>query len=134
LIYRKKQNKNGTAQTIIGWHGVQPQQLTNMEQAQWVLNVQSPQPSDSLLEATGEAIGNNAAHEIAHELSNAFPKKIVGGMGLDDSSIDTYNSGSCDGSIAPWVYTGVGTDGQTPIHWESGNADTSLANILGRKN
>jgi len=58
----------------------------------------------------------------------------VGSFGLDDSSMDTYNAGSCDGSNAPWVFTGVGTDAnKTPIHWEHGNADVSSTNILGNK-
>jgi hypothetical protein len=84
-----------------------------------------------MLEDLGEAIGNNAAHEIAHQLVNRLSTSglIVNGMGLDDGSIDTYNGGNCND---PSVFTGVSADGQTAIHWGSA-ADTSLANILGRR-
>lgn len=106
----------------------------NMSQAQYAVNITNGNPSNTLLQAIGEGIGNNAAHEIAHQLKNRFSSKVVGGFGLDDTSIDTYNSGSCDGSNASWVFTGIGTDtNKTPIHWEQGNADVSLMNILGKK-
>ncbi len=84
----------------------------------------------NLVEAVGEGVGNNAAHEIAHQLSNTFLSsgKIIHGMDLDDSSHDTYNASDCHGATAPWVYTG--SDGTSPIHWES-DADRSLLNILG---
>ena len=52
-------------------------------------------------------------------------------MGLHDASVDTYNGGSCRGIDNPWVFTGVGTDGQTPIHWGT-DADVSLTNIFGK--
>lgn len=108
----------------------------NMSQAQYALNMTNGGVTDTLLKAIGEGIGNNAAHEIAHQLKNLFSRfgKVVGNMGLDDDSVDTYNGASCDGSKDPWVYTGVGTDAdKTPIHWEMGNADVSLRNILGNK-
>ncbi len=109
----------------------------NMSQAQYAVNVTNGSPTGTLLQAIGEGIGNNAAHEIAHQLKNRFLNsgKIVGaGLWMDDNSLDTYNSASCDGSNASWVYTGVGTDAnKTPIHWEQGNADVSLTNILGNK-
>jgi hypothetical protein len=105
----------------------------NMSQAQYATNSTNGSPTNTLLQAIGEGIGNNAAHEIAHQLKNGFPSKVVGGFGLDDNSTDTYNSSSCDGTNAPWVFTGVGTDpNRTPIHWEAGNADASLTNILGK--
>jgi hypothetical protein len=109
--------------------------LVNMEQAQWALNLKTGQPPPSLVQATGEGLGNNAAHEIAHQLNNdtRFAFKVVGGLGLDDSSIGTYNAATCAGLDAPWVYTGVGTDGVTPIFWETNNAAQSLTNILGNK-
>lgn len=61
-------------------------------------------------------------------------KVVAGGTWMNDSSTDTYNGAACDGSNDPWVFTGVGTDpNKTPIHWELGNADVSLTNILGKK-
>jgi hypothetical protein len=85
-----------------------------------------------MLQELGEAIGNNAAHEIAHQLVNRWSAsgKVIGGMGLHDGSVDTYNGASCND---PSVFTGVSTDGKTPIHWGS-DADASLTNILGKKN
>jgi hypothetical protein len=109
--------------------------LINMEQAQWALNLQVAQPTQDILQAIGEGIGNNAAHEIGHQLTTGFTPagEVVGGMGMDDASQNTYNGASCNGATNPWVFTGVGTDGQTPIHWGT-NADQSLTNILGKKN
>jgi hypothetical protein len=107
----------------------------HVTEAQYAVNQTAGNPTQSLLQAIGEGIGNNAAHEIAHQLYNefaAFGNKIVNGMGQHDGSTDTYNGGSCKGSAAPWVYTGVGPDG-TPIHWGS-DADQSLLNVLGRRN
>jgi hypothetical protein len=106
--------------------------LVNMETLQWALNLQTAQPTDRMLQELGEAIGNNAAHEIAHQLVNRWSPsgKVVGGMGLHDGSVDTFNGSGCKD---PSVFTGVSTDGKTPIHWGS-NADTSLTNILGKKN
>ena len=51
---------------------------------------------------------------------------------MHDSSVDTYNGGSCNGDTNPWVFTGVGTDGVTPIHWGA-DADQSLTNIFGKR-
>jgi hypothetical protein len=110
--------------------------------AQIAVNIGISNPTQAqlnqLAQAIGEGIGNNAAHEIAHELVTRYlaSGKILNGMDLDDQSLDTYNGGDCGGSTAPWVYTGSGNDGvhpgQTPIHW-SPNADQSLANIYGRR-
>jgi hypothetical protein len=103
-----------------------------MEQAQWALNLQTSQPTEGIVESIGKAIGNNAAHEIAHQLVTVYlpTGKIIGGMGLDDNSIDTYNSGmGCTGLDTPWFYTGIGTDG-VGIHWGP-SAVTSLTNIYG---
>jgi len=116
--------------------------VTNMTFAQIAINIQISNPTpaqlNQLAQAIGEGIGNNAAHEIAHELVTRYlaSGKIVNVMDLDDQSLDTYNEGDCGGSTSPWVYTGSGNDGvhpgQTPIHW-SPNADQSLANIYGRR-
>jgi hypothetical protein len=93
---------------------------TNMLQAQWALNVVINSPQDltralkraDLIAAIGAGIGNNAAHEIAHQFFQDT-------SGMDDNSIGTYNGQGCDGSRDPWVYTGLGTDkNKTPIHWE----------------
>jgi hypothetical protein len=98
-----------------------------MEQAQFALNLQTAQPPDSLLQAIGEGIGNNAAHEVAHQLvtQNGNSGKIVAGMGLHDGSTDTYNGGNCSD---PAVFTGV--QNGVAIHW--GNAAVqSLTNLFG---
>jgi hypothetical protein len=44
----------------------------NMGQAQFALKQTNGTPTDSLLQAIGEGIGNNAAHEIGHQLRNRF--------------------------------------------------------------
>ena len=107
----------------------------NMMQAQHAVNVTTATPTptqlETLVKAIGEGIGNNAAHEIGHQLVNAFTRaqKIVAGADMDDGSVDTYNGSSC---ADPAVFTGVGTDGLTPIHWSS-NADQSWTNIFGKR-
>jgi hypothetical protein len=91
-----------------------------MTQAQYALNLQTAAPpNQTVFQAIGAGIGNNAAHEIGHQL----------GVAGDDDSINTYNSGSCDGSKAPWVFTSVGPDGKTPISWEGKSAE-SLQSIV----
>jgi hypothetical protein len=95
----------------------------------------SATPTQDVLEAIGRGIGNNAAHEISHQLDNygrifATGKRVAG---LHDTPVNTYNGGDCDGGHSPWVYTGIGPDGATPIHWGS-DAAQSLENILGKKN
>lgn len=104
--------------------------LRNMEEAQWSLNVQTDNPSDTFLGEIGEGIGNNSAHEIAHQLVNAYGAsgKIVGLMDLDDNSTDTYNGGSCED---PAVFKGVDNNNKS-IYWE-GDAAQSLTNVLGPK-
>jgi hypothetical protein len=106
--------------------------LVNMEQAQKALGVQSPSPTQDILAAIGEGLGNNAAHEIAHQLVNAFGAsgKVVNGMGLHDDSTDTYNGGSCQEPENPWVFTSYYNG--VPISWGA-DAVTSLTNILGKK-
>jgi hypothetical protein len=103
--------------------------IMHMEQAQWALNLQTATPTPSLLQSIGEGIGNNGAHEIAHQLKSRSGQLVAG---MDDNSTDTYNSGGCNGRKAPWVFTGVGTDGTTPIHWGT-SSDQSLTNILGKR-
>jgi hypothetical protein len=106
----------------------------NVQEAEFAVNSTNGNPTSSLLTAIGEGIGNNAAHEIAHQLVNRFlaSGSIISGIDLDDNSTDTYNGGDCFGNTAPWVFTGVGAGG-TPIHW-SNNAAQSLTNILSKKN
>src|SRR6266481_3448888 len=79
-----------------------------------------------------QSLAHPPAHEVGHQLVNRLSAsgKVVGGMGLDDTSLNTYNGGACSD---PSVYTGVSADGKTPIHWGS-NADASLTNILGKRN
>jgi Glucodextranase, domain B/IPT/TIG domain/PQQ-like domain len=105
-----------------------------MEEPQFALNIQTSQPSEVIVESIGEGIGNNGAHEIAHQLVTRYitSGKIVGGMGLDDNSIVTYNGKGCSGLDQPWNYTGISADGKTGIHWGA-DAVTSLTNIYGLK-
>ena len=88
-----------------------------MEQAQRALklNLQTVQDlqgtltSNSLFKTIGTGIGNNAAHELAHQfLSNL--------RHMDDDSVNTYNGGSCMGDSAPWNY------GLETISWEDATA------------
>ena len=85
--------------------------VRNMEMAQWALPITimtAPQLQQALLrvdlmKAIGTGIGNNAAHEIAHQF---FKDKIA--AALDDNSSNTYNGAECFGDKAPWVY-GIGS-------------------------
>jgi hypothetical protein len=67
----------------------------NVQEAEFAVNSTNGNPTSSLLTAIGEGIGNNAAHEIAHQLVNRFlaSGSIISGMDLDDNSTDTYNGG-----------------------------------------
>jgi hypothetical protein len=109
-----------------------------MQEAQRAVGATNGVPTQALLEAIGTGIGYNGAHEIGHQLVSRFlaSGKVISGMGLDDSSVDTINSANCKGDTAPWVYTGQGSDGLhpglTPIHWED-VADQTLTNIFGKK-
>lgn len=108
---------------------------TNMQEAQHAVGITTSTPTadqvNRIVQAIGEGIGNNAAHEVGHQLVIEFTRfqKIVAGMDMDDNSLGTYNGGSC---TDPAVFTGLGADGHTPIHW-SGNADQSLVNIFNRR-
>jgi len=79
--------------------------------------------------AIGTGIGNNAAHEIVHQLSNHAVYKGQPIPGMDDNTFGTYNGGSCQD---PAVFTGIGADAKTPIYWESNTAQ-ALAYIFGTK-
>jgi len=84
----------------------------NMEQAQWAINVQISGPKDlkkalnrsDLFTAIGAGIGNNGAHEMAHQF-------LLNLSGMDDNSTNTYNGQGCNGSNSPWIYNG------NDIHW-----------------
>jgi hypothetical protein len=99
--------------------------LAAMENAQWALGIVLKTPQDvqnalgsmRLMDAIGAGIGNNAAHELAHQF-------LLKKYGMDDSSTNTYNGADCNGATAPWVY-GIG-----PINWE-GVAAGALKNSLG---
>lgn len=70
----------------------------------------------ALIKAIGAGIGNNSAHEIAHQFLGLTP-------GMHDGSQNTYVGGDCDGSEAPCVY------GRGAIQW--GPNRTALKNALG---
>jgi hypothetical protein len=99
--------------------------LASMERAQWALpillrtaqDVQSALSRADLMKAIGSGIGNNAAHELAHQF-------LLSHYGMDDSSTNTYNGKDCNGDTAPWVY-GIGTIGWQDI------MGTALQNSLG---
>jgi hypothetical protein len=84
-----------------------------MEEAQRALpivlvtaqDVQNALSRVDLMKAIGSAIGNNAAHELAHQF-------LLDGYGMDDTSTNTYNGKDCYGDTARWVY------GFGPIAWE----------------
>lgn len=94
----------------------------HMEQAQYAVGAQPIEPTDDIAIATGMGMGNNAAHEVAHQLK-------VGG--LHDGSLNTYNGAECNGTTNPWVYTSYGPD-QVPIHWGA-TSDQNLKRLLGEK-
>lgn len=62
------------------------------------------------MSAIGSGIGNNAAHELAHQF-------LLSHSGMDDTSTGTYNGRECDGDEAPWVY------GLAPIVWGDATAN-----------
>jgi hypothetical protein len=88
--------------------------LASMERAQWALpillntaqDVQNALGRADLMKAIGAGVGNNAAHELAHQF-------LLSSSGMDDTSKNTYNGRDCDGDTAPWVY-GIGA-----IGWET---------------
>jgi hypothetical protein len=104
----------------------------NVEQAQNALQVMihnaaeeaSALANPDLIRAIGRGIGNNSAHEIAHQFL-----VLCCGMdaltSVDPNSAATYNNGDVEGDPSPAVvdsdpapYTGYGKDKKTPIHWE----------------
>jgi hypothetical protein len=95
-----------------------------MEWAQWNLPVVLVTAEDAqaalsradLMKAIGAGIGNNAAHELAHQF-------LLSAYGMDDNSSNTYNGARCEDG-APWVY-GIG-----PIAWGTATA-AGLKNKLG---
>lgn len=109
-----------------GTHDSNIYYLANMEQAQWALpitlyssqDVQNAESRSDLMNTIGTGIGNNAAHEIAHQF-------LVSSYGMDDSSTYTYNGQGCNGAMAPWVYSGSG------IHWESITAGALAQRLVG---
>jgi IPT/TIG domain/Bacterial Ig-like domain (group 2)/Beta-propeller repeat/Galactose oxidase, central domain len=124
---------NGT----IGVHESDIDYNCNMEQAQRALQVIINNSTDEaaalarpdLIRAIGSGIGNNSAHEIAHQFLG-----LCCGMdastSTDPSSAATYNNGDADGDPSPTdpnsdpaPYTGFGKDHTTPIHWEAKTKD-----------
>lgn len=104
----------------------------NLGFAQWALGLQDTDLSaatgspnfTSVLKATGEGIGNTAAHEIAHQfLSNTC------GMNDQGSDLGAYDAGSADAGSDPSMYTGVGPNGQ-PLHWSHNTAICLVNRIL----
>jgi N-acetylneuraminic acid mutarotase len=104
----------------------------NMEQAQAALQIVINNAQDEanaltrqdLIQAIGRGIGNNAAHEIAHQfLAKCCSMDAL--TSADPNSAATYNNGDANGSPDPQVtnsdpapYTGYGKDKTTRIHWE----------------
>lgn len=105
----------------------------NMEEAQNALQVEISNVQDEaaalarqdLIQAIGRGIGNNAAHEIAHQfLLGCCSMDALSSQ--DSNAAGTYNSGDANGSPDPQIlnsdpspYTGYAKDGKTEIHWES---------------
>jgi hypothetical protein len=97
-----------------------------MEQAQWALpivvntaqDVQDALVRKDLMKAIGAGIGNNAAHELAHQ----FLQKQ---FGMDNNSTNTYNGKNCRGDTAAWVY-GIGE-----IRWEAVTAEALKKRLVG---
>ncbi|MBS1860006.1 MAG: hypothetical protein JST11_31845, partial [Acidobacteria bacterium] len=84
--------------------------LAHMEGAQWALPIvlQTAQDAQAavarvdLMKAIGAGIGNTAAYEVGHQFFGKNKR-----IGMDDSSVHTYNGQGCAGADAPWSY-GVG--------------------------
>jgi hypothetical protein len=87
----------------------------NLEVAQTTLQIGTL--TQFLVQSLGEGIGNNAAHEIGHQILASPP--------MDTTELDTYNGGTCP-DIG--VFTGKSADG-VDIHW-SPAAATALDKIL----
>jgi hypothetical protein len=105
----------------------------NMEQAQIALQISIPNAQAeaaamgnlSLIQAIGRGIGNNAAHEIAHQfLGECCSMDVL--TSADPNAATTYNNGDGSGDPSPTntdsdpsPYTGYGKNGTTAIHWEN---------------
>jgi hypothetical protein len=116
----------------------------NMEQAQRALQVAINNAQDEtnalkrqdLIQAIGRGIGNNAAHEIAHQfLIKCCSMDVL--TSDDPASAGTYNNGDADGDPNPQIinsdpapYTGYGKSGK-PIFWED-STKKALGNCLGK--
>ena len=77
-----------------------------------------------LIRDIGRGIGNNAAHEIAHQFLGSCCS-IDALTSNDPNAAATYNNGEASGDPNPDIvnsdpapFTGFGKDG-IPIHWES---------------
>ena len=104
----------------------------NMETAQEALHVTINNAQDEsvaltrndLIQSIGRGIGNNGAHEIAHQLLILCCSMEVL-ISADPNAAGTYNNGDADGDPNPQTvnsdpspYTGFWKDGTTAIHWE----------------
>jgi hypothetical protein len=98
-----------------------------MEQAQWALNVSitNAQERDTVLQqrrdlllAIGRAIGNTAAHEIAHHFLEACCSMDVS-VANDPNARGSYNVGQSSPVSDPSFFTGFWPDPIIPLHWEA---------------
>jgi hypothetical protein len=115
----------------------------NMEQAQVALQVVVTNAQDEstalkrqdLIQAIGRGIGNNAAHEIAHQFL-ILCCSMDALISNDPGAAGTYNNGEADGDPNPKIinsdpapYTGFGKSGKA-IFWEDATK-TGLGKCLG---
>jgi hypothetical protein len=115
----------------------------NMEEAQVALQVVINNAQDEsnalnridMIQAIGRGIGNNAAHEIAHQFLSACCSMDVK-ISADPAAAGTYNNGDANGDpnqqvvdSDPAPYTGYGKDGKA-IHWEA-TTNKALTKCLG---
>jgi hypothetical protein len=112
--------------------------INNMEQGQWAYNVVINNAQDEskvlqqrtdYIQAIGRAIGNTAAHEMAHQFlfkccdMDANPED-------DPNARGTYNTGAASPITDPSFWTGYWPDPVIYLHWES-PALNALGHCLG---
>jgi len=98
-----------------------------MEDAQWALNVAISNQQDEatvlqqrqdLLVAIGRAIGNTAAHEIAHHfLVECCSMDVT--TAVDPNARGTYNTGDSSPVSDPSFFTGFWPNTIISLHWEA---------------
>jgi hypothetical protein len=114
--------------------------INNMEDGQWAYSVTITNAQDEatalqqrtdLIAAIGRAIGNTAAHEIAHQF-------LVACCGMDanpqtdPNALATFNAGASSPSIDPSFWTGYSGSPKKYLHWQDSEYSPTALKALGQ--